>query len=264
MQVLAPSVDLRAFYERIDSAPERVLMLDYDGTLAPFRIDPSEAVPYPGVVQALDEIAQGGMTRVVVVSGRPAEELPSLLALAQPPEIWGAHGRERLLPDGRLVIEELDADARRALAAAADLTRAFIPKGARIEQKRGSVALHWRGLPPVVGASLEAEAKAAWSSIAARGVLEILSFDAGLELRARGCTKEDAVKSVLSETGEESAIAYLGDDITDEDAFRAVKKRGLAVLVRAELRETQADLWLRPPAELLAFMLRWRVGKRPD
>lgn len=52
-------------------------------------------------------------------------------------------------------------------------------------------------------------------------------------------------------------MAYLGDDVTDEDAFHAVKPRGLAVLVRAELRETAADLWIRPPRELVAFLRSW-------
>jgi trehalose-6-phosphatase len=67
------------------------------------------------------------------------------------------------------------------------------------------------------------------------------------------------VKTVLSQTGEDSAIAYLGDDMTDEDAFRAVKPRGIAVLVRPQFRPTTADVWLRPPDELVEFMRHWRV-----
>jgi trehalose 6-phosphate phosphatase len=53
-------------------------------------------------------------------------------------------------------------------------------------------------------------------------------------------------------------VAYLGDDVTDEDAFRAVKGRGLAVLVRAEYRRTAADIWIKPPHELKNFIGRWR------
>ena len=69
------------------------------------------------------------------------------------------------------------------------------------------------------------------------------------------------MKAVLSETPEGSAVAYLGDDITDEDAFRAVKPRGLGVLVRPELRETAADIWIRPPDELLSFLRHWCVKR---
>ena len=52
-------------------------------------------------------------------------------------------------------------------------------------------------------------------------------------------------------------MAYLGDDLTDEDAFRAVATRGLGILVRQELRKTAAVAWLRPPEELLDFLHRW-------
>ena len=88
----------------------------------------------------------------------------------------------------------------------------------------------------------------------------MLPFDGGVELRTVGCNKQYAVKAVLSETAEASAIAYLGDDITDEDAFRAVKNRGLGVLVRPQFRETAADLWIRPPEELVEFMRHWSPG----
>jgi trehalose-6-phosphatase len=54
-------------------------------------------------------------------------------------------------------------------------------------------------------------------------------------------------------------VAFLGDDLSDEAAFRAVRrigKRGLSVLVRREFRETAAEIWLRPPGELLVFLER--------
>jgi trehalose-6-phosphatase len=52
-------------------------------------------------------------------------------------------------------------------------------------------------------------------------------------------------------------VAYLGDDLTDEDAFRALKGKGLSVLVRKESRTTEADCWLKPPDELLDFLKKW-------
>jgi trehalose 6-phosphate phosphatase len=72
MQALSPQVDLPAFYDRLAAAPQRVLMLDYDGTLAPFNIRPDRAFPYPGVAELLEALMSQGDTRVVIVSGRRA------------------------------------------------------------------------------------------------------------------------------------------------------------------------------------------------
>jgi len=260
VQVLTSRFSLPEFFAGIPKAASRVLMLDYDGTLAPFQVRPDRAVPYPGVTDALRDLMDEGTTRVVIVSGRRAEELVPLLALDRHPEIWGGHGWERLTPDGELKMAAPDAALRAALETAAQAVGASTRLGARLEHKPASVALHWRGLPALAVARIEAQARDAWSRCAA-GELDLLAFDGGLELRATSCNKQHAVKSVLSETADDAAIAYLGDDTTDEDAFVAVKPRGVAVLVRAELRETAADLWIRPPRELLAFLRHWLVGK---
>jgi trehalose 6-phosphate phosphatase len=262
LQVLTARVDLTGFTSRIASAPARVLMLDYDGTLAPFHERPELAVPYPQAAEVLGEIVAAGGTRIVIVSGRPADELPPLLGLEPRPEIWGSHGWERLLPDGRRVLEQPGANARKALSEAAAAVRGVLPEGARVELKLASMALHWRGLSESAAAKLRDDACDVWAPHADDKTLELLPFDGGLELRTVGCNKQYAVKAVLSETPQDAAVAYLGDDITDEDAFRAIKLRGLGVLVRNEFRETEADVWLRPPEELADFMRQWRVEKR--
>jgi trehalose-phosphatase len=262
LQVLTPRVDLTEFASRIAHAPARVLMLDYDGTLAPFHVRPELASPYPEAAEALREIVAAGGTRVVIVSGRPADELPQLLGLDARPEIWGSHGWERLTPDGRRIVEEPGAAAREALAAAAEAVRRVMPEGARLEMKLASMALHWRALSESAAAKLKQDAAAAWKSHVDGKTLELLPFDGGLEVRAVGCNKQYAVKAILSETADDAAVAYLGDDVTDEDAFRAVKLRGLGVLVRPEFRNTEADVWLRPPGELAEFLRQWRVEQR--
>ena len=259
MQVLTPSLDLAGFFQRVAKAPARLLMLDYDGTLAPFHIQPERAVPYAEVGPVLQRIVESGGTRIVVVSGRPADEIPPLLGSTLRPEIWGSHGWERLMPDGRRVAEVPTADAQKALETATRAIQPAMPEGSRLERKLASIALHWRGLPAQTAQALAARAAELWAPMAREGAVETLPFDGGLELRTVGCNKQYAVKAVLSETPPDSAIAYLGDDITDEDAFRAVKLRGIGVLVRAEFRETVADVWLKPPQELVDFMARWAV-----
>ncbi|MGQ0525129.1 MAG: trehalose-phosphatase [Betaproteobacteria bacterium] len=259
MQVLSPRIDWTGFLEAIPAAASRVLMLDYDGTLAPFQPRPERALPYPGVREVLASLIEAASTRIVIISGRPAADVTPLLGLGRPPEIWGGHGWERLLPNGELRIEEPSPAVKVTLEKAAAAAAEAVRTGGRLERKRASVALHWRGLPTLTAAKVQSRARAVWESFLTDDELQLLPFDGGLELRAAGCNKQHAVKAVLSETVGDSAIAYLGDDLTDEDAFAAVKPRGLAVLVRPELRATQADVWLQPPRELIAFLHRWRV-----
>jgi trehalose-phosphatase len=82
-------------------------------------------------------------------------------------------------------------------------------------------------------------------------------FDGGMEIRVAATNKGDVVRAILSEMTRDSVIAYLGDDRTDEDAFVALDGRGLGVLVRTEFRETEADVWLRPPEGVLTFLTAW-------
>jgi trehalose 6-phosphate phosphatase len=78
-----------------------------------------------------------------------------------------------------------------------------------------------------------------------------------LELRLRGCDKGQAIQTMLAECDDDVAIAFLGDDTTDEAAFLALDGRGLSVLVQKKCRQTAAAVWLRPPEQLLKFLEDW-------
>jgi trehalose 6-phosphate phosphatase len=254
-QRLAPTVS-DAFFERLARAPAGVLMLDYDGTLAPFREDPAQAVPYPGVREALARLRDDPGTRLVIVTGRWLESLIPLLSVDPLPELWGSHGRERRLPDGRTQLAALDPAATQALARADDWAPVLKALGARIERKPGSLAVHWRARPHA-RAAIEAALRERLRLELPPDALEWLPFDGGVELRAPGCDKGDAVRTLAAEAPPGTLMAYLGDDLTDEDAFAALREDDLGVLVRPTPRPTRAHVHLRPPHELLAFLARW-------
>jgi len=88
------------FLGSVAKAPLSVLLLDYDGTLAPFVMERSQAKPYAGLHDVLQRIVDAGRTRLVIVTGRDALEVGPLLGVEPQPEIWGAHGLQRLLPNG--------------------------------------------------------------------------------------------------------------------------------------------------------------------
>jgi len=242
--------------QTLAQAPASLLLLDYDGTLAPFTTERSRAYPYPGVAAAIEEILRDGRTRVVVITGRDAADIPVLLQTRPCPEVWGIHGLQHLKADGTTETKSLDeptlyalSDAHRWLAYQRLLQRA--------ESKTGALAVHWRGRRKMEVEDIRGRVLLGWRPIAECGGLDLLDFDGGVEIRAREANKGRLVRTLLNEMSPNTSAAYLGDDTTDEQAFHAIQDHGLSVLVRPSWRQTTAQLWLGPPGELLDFLGRW-------
>lgn len=240
----------------VAQSPAAALLLDYDGTLAPFCLHRQQALPYPGVTALLQEIIDNGHTRVVIITGRNAHEIIPLLPLHPRPEIWGCHGLERLRANGTSEAPRIEEPALHALVEA---NRWLRQQGLqqRAESKTGAVALHWRGLDEATAAEIRGQVLLGWLPIAQSTPMELLEFDGGIEMRTPSRDKGDAVRTILDEIGPEVPVAYLGDDLTDERAFRALGTAGLSVLVRPEWHTTAAALWIRPPEDLREFLTRW-------
>ncbi len=262
LQSLTPGLDLNAFFGHVRSAEQRVLLLDYDGTLAPFHVHRAKAVPYPAVSAILPSLLRLPRCRTVIVSGRPVADLTQLIGVQPLPEMWGSHGWEHLSADGTYSLALVDEASVLALRRAGEILDALNLPNLR-EAKPVSVAAHWRGLPPDEADSIRRYLQHAWTGLLAGTRLQLDPFDGGLELRVEGRDKGSVVTEVLAELASDVAAAFLGDDLTDEDAFRAMAGKGLRVLVRATLRETLADLWLQPPEELIGLLVRWREACRP-
>ncbi|OGI40885.1 MAG: trehalose-phosphatase [Candidatus Muproteobacteria bacterium RBG_16_64_10] len=232
-------------------------MLDYDGTLAPFCVNPADAVPYAGVVPLLDRFMEAGHTRLVIVSGRWTKDLIPLLGLKQSPEVWGSHGWERLQANGEYDVARINQGALDALVTADDWIDQIESLGGRCERKPGGLAFHWRGLDNGQVANIRERIFRNWRELNLGRNLGWHDFDGGIELRASGRDKGDVVRAVATEAGNRAVLGYLGDDLTDEQAFKAVPSGGVSVLVRPQFRPTAADVWLRPPEGMLEFLTRW-------
>lgn len=248
---------LEEFFRAFAGAAKPLLLLDYDGTLARFRVDRFKARPWAAVQRLLTRIQDQGRTKMVVVTGRPAGEIATLLGVEPTPEVWGLHGAERLQTNGQRTIDEpLPASQAKLDALRRQLRVDAL--GGLFEEKPNAVVMHWRGAAPGKARAIEKRTRALFEPIARLNGLSLLEFEAGLELRA-GRDKGGAVHALLEEfnDGASHPAAYLGDDLTDEAAFRAIKGSGLSVLVRKKYRETAADVWLRPPEELREFLKKW-------
>jgi len=220
-------------------------------------VERDKATPYPGVTTALQEILSNTRTQVFIVTGRKTDDIVSLLGVYPYPVIWGLHGAQRRNPNGAVEMTCVDEDLVQALMEADGWLQAQELQQAA-EYKPGSIAVHWRGRNEAEAKDIRRLVLMGWSRIAQHRKVELLEFDGGVEMRPPEPDKGDAVREILQQLPASTPVAYLGDDTTDEHAFEALEGRGLRVLVRPEWRETAADIWIKPPDELLDFLGKWR------
>jgi trehalose 6-phosphate phosphatase len=184
---------------------------DYDGVLARLRDDPSDAVPEAGVAEVLARLAAVDGVTVALVSGRGVADLQSTSGLSGPFRWVGSHGAEFDGPlTGELAGRRDDLAERLAPLVAGT-------EGARLEVKPASVAVHVRQVADRgAAATLLAEAHSrADSSLTLKPGKDVL------ELAVTDADKGSALRRLADELGAVATL-YLGDDLTDEDAFRAL------------------------------------------
>jgi len=198
------------------------LFLDFDGTLVDIAAHPDAVTVSPalhGLLRTLTETLNGA---VAIISGRSLEGLDALLDGALP-AMAGIHGLERRDGQGQ-VYRPVDrtesfADARAAL-------QAFVEQhpGTTLEDKGNALTLHYRGAPELAGAAetlLRAQCDALGEEF------RLLHGKQVLELKPAGHHKGTVVEAFLAEAPFAGRTpVFLGDDVTDEDAFAVVNRLG--------------------------------------
>jgi trehalose 6-phosphate phosphatase len=201
-----------------------LLASDYDGVLARLRDDPAAAVLEPGIAELLGRLAAVDGVTVALVSGRGVEDLQRTSGLTGPFRWVGSHGAEYEGPlSGEL------AARRDELAAALAPLVAAVP-GARLEVKPASAAVHVRTV-----ADRDAAARLLADAAAGPGAAPGLTAKPGkdvLELAVTDADKGSALVRLRDELGARGVL-YLGDDVTDEDGFRALGAGDVTVKVGA-------------------------------
>ncbi len=238
------------------------LFLDYDGTVAEIASHPTEAT-LPDETRALIEACVSRSdTDVAVISGRALDDVRQMVGI-EGVLYAGNHGIEIQGPG---MDPFLHPDAthyrERATELAASL-REIGQKGAWVEEKGASLTYHFRNAAPDRHEALAAEA---WSVIRESG---FQPRDARCAVEARpplGWDKGHAVLRILRERygaswSEDHRVIYVGDDETDEDAFRSLQGLGATFRVGPAENPSLAGRRLRDVPAVLA-MLRW-VAERP-
>lgn len=197
------------------------LLLDLDGTLLDIAPTPDAVrVPesLPGVLRLLRTRLDDALA---IVSGRPAEQVDTLLpGIAY--AVAGEHGGAvRFGPDAPVVRPSLPAPPTEWLVAAEALVRAH--PGALLEHKARGFVLHYR-LAPAAGPALE---QGLADLLGAQATHVVLPAHMAFEVRPRGTDKGAAVAALLDRPPFAGRVpVYVGDDVTDEDAIRVARARG--------------------------------------
>lgn len=260
---LLPSA-LAAADEIFATLPGRpVVCLDYDGTLAPIAPRPELALLPAATRETLAKLRTHAS--VAVISGRA---LPDVVTRVGIDHIYfaGNHGLEISGPGGSS--HNVGADMRRHVHAldAALRARLWHVPGALIEDKRYTLSVHVRQTPAERVDEVEQIVR---ESVREHPDLELYKGRKVFEVRPRiDWNKGHALSWILEALGaSRDAAMYIGDDRTDEDAFRVLEPTGIPVLVAAEPRATSARYQLRDPREVAVFLeaLRdWLSGTGTD
>jgi trehalose 6-phosphate phosphatase len=223
------------------------LFLDFDGTLVELAEAPDAIVVPRGLKPLLDRLAERLEGRLAIVSGRAVEDLQSHLGAAGA-ALSGSHGAELRYADGRSV----PVVAPAGLESARDEIRRFAAgaAGLLVEDKPAGIALHFRRAP-----EREGEAIAFLEALARRSGLALQRGKMVAELRPPGTDKGGAVRRLMAEPPFAGARpVFVGDDLTDEEAFRAARSLGGGGVLVGAARPSDSQWRLAGVAEVTRWL----------
>ena len=213
------------------AADRRLLLLDYDGTLAPFTNDPQEAAPDADLLHVLAELAADPRNRVVIISGRDHLTL----------QRWLGHLSISFIAEHGVWLREARPDAEWTLFQAMNnewkrqirpVLEQYVNRttGSFIEEKEYSLVWHYRRVDAQLGQERARELKSHLTFLGANNDLQILDGNKVIEVKTSGINKGTAAARWIANYHPDFIFA-IGDDRTDEDTFRAMPPTAYSVKV---------------------------------
>ncbi|WP_303312461.1 bifunctional alpha,alpha-trehalose-phosphate synthase (UDP-forming)/trehalose-phosphatase [Hymenobacter sp. BT730] len=211
------------------AADQRLLLLDYDGTLAPFHPDPQRAQPDQEVHLLLRALCENPKNRVVIISGRDKTTLQKWLGYL-PIDFIAEHGVWlRRAGDDWSLFQPLRNDWKREIRPVLEL---YVNRttGSFIEDKDYSLVWHFRRADADLGAVRARELLSHLSFMTSNTDLQVLEGNKVVEIKNAGINKGTAAARWLSPEQPDFILA-IGDDRTDEDTFRAMPTNAYTIKV---------------------------------
>ena len=215
--------------EDFSVAEKRCILLDYDGTLSPLQKLPSMATPSSEVLDLLVELSKDEANEVVIISGRDADTL----------EGWLGHLNLNLVAEHGAMIRYKGAGWQQQSAISGEwkeqikpLLQLFVTRcaGSFIEEKRNTLAWHYRNTHPGLGFIRSRELRNTLMQFTTNTPLQVIDGNKVLEVRVMGIDKGNTAQSMLAHFNPDFALC-LGDDTTDEDMFRILREKAYTIKV---------------------------------
>ncbi|MDG1930145.1 MAG: bifunctional alpha,alpha-trehalose-phosphate synthase (UDP-forming)/trehalose-phosphatase [Flavobacteriaceae bacterium] len=231
-------------------AKNKMIFLDYDGTLVAFNEKPDLAIPDTNLLSIIDTLCKLPNTDVAIVSGRDQAFLDKWFAKL-PVTLVAEHGH---------YIKRKDAEWKGSVTGKKEWMADVLPifetftdrtPGTFIEEKHNSLVWHYRKTDPELAAGRVVEIKTVLSSLISDEVT-ILDMDKALEVVDRQVNKGSAVFEIKNQ-GDYDFILCIGDDVTDENMFVSLPDH--AYTVKVGRKPTAAKYYIESVAQVKALLL---------
>lgn len=249
---------IQQIHETINDADQTLLFLDYDGTLISFQKRPHDVHTPNQIKTVLTSLANHPKYIVFIITGRTLSNIKDLLPL--PGLSYAAvHGLEIELADGNTFFWKQAKNIRNILKKIKKESHNAFQNEKKIylEDKTYSLAFHYRLLPEQKSKETVKTFFHISKKIDSTGQLEIIHGSKVIELRPKGWDKGKAVNLLIEKTAQtkQTMTIYIGDDTTDEDAFKQIKDNGITIYVENKTkRSTAAQYYLKNPSEVYEFL----------
>lgn len=243
-------LNLEKMFKEFQSAQRRLILLDYDGTLVPFKPHPGQASPSKNLLQVLQTIAADPHNKLVVISGRDKNTLESWLGdlkidLVAEHSAWYKTINGGWMPYKKLKLVWKD-DVRNTL-------QGFTQQlpGSFIEEKNFSMVWHYRNADKFKAEKMAKKCTSSLIKLSKNIPFKIMQGNKIIEAMYAGMGKDYAVKRIMSGSDYDFVVA-IGDDITDEDMFRALPTNAYSIKVGAA--STVAKFFIEKQVEVLGIL----------
>jgi trehalose 6-phosphate synthase/phosphatase len=236
-------------------ARRRLLLLDYDGTLAPFAERPEDALPSDELLDALRQLASDELNEVAIISGRDRESLGAWLGelpvrLVAEHGAWARPAARRNEPDGWEQLEPARVRWKKQVRPVLERYVARIP-GSFIEEKAFSLAWHYRAADVAAASVAARELIDGITNMTANTDIGVLQGHRVVEVKNERITKGGYYRANLADGGWDFELA-IGDDWTDETLFQLLSDDAWSIKVG--FGQTAARFRLDSPADVLALL----------